>query len=66
LQFIIGTAARYNEGAFAEWAEIESDEKLWTIPGARMKGDRPDKPHVIPLTAHSGEGDHAVRRMATT
>jgi integrase len=50
LQFIIGTAARYNEGAFADWTEIESDEKLWTIPGARMKGDRPNKPHVVPLT----------------
>jgi integrase len=50
LQFIIETAARYNEGAFADWTEIESDEKLWTIPGARMKGDRSDKPHVVPLT----------------
>lgn len=50
LQFIIGTAARYNEGAFADWTEIESDQKLWTIPGARMKGDRPDKAHVVPLT----------------
>jgi hypothetical protein len=35
LQFIIGTAARYNEGAFADWTEVESGEKLWTIPGAR-------------------------------
>jgi integrase len=50
LQFIIGTAARYNEGAFVDWAEVETDDKLWTIPGARMKGDRADKPHVVPLT----------------
>jgi integrase len=50
LKFIIGTAARYNEGAWADWSEIEVEEKLWTIPGARMKGDRPDKPHVVPLT----------------
>jgi integrase len=47
LQFIILTAARYNEGAFADWSEIDGDERLWTIPAARMKGDRP---HVVPLT----------------
>jgi integrase len=49
LQFIIGTAARYNEGAFADWTEVERNEMLWTIPGARMKGDRTNKPHVVPL-----------------
>jgi integrase len=64
LQFIILTAARYNEGAFADHSEIgpdfstllststaEAEQKLWTIPGIRMKGDRTDRPHVVPLTA---------------
>jgi integrase len=50
LQFVIGTAARYNEGALADWNEIDEGQKFWAIPGARMKGDRPDKPHVVPLT----------------
>ena len=50
LRFIVLTAARYNEGAFAEWSEIDVEQKLWTIPGTRMKGDRPNKPHVVPLT----------------
>jgi integrase len=46
LQFIVLTAARYNEGAFSDWDEIDDEEKLWTIPAVRMKGDRP---HVVPL-----------------
>ena len=50
LQFIILTAARYNEGAFAVWDEIDTERRVWTIPGARMKGDRPDMPHVVPLS----------------
>jgi integrase len=49
LQFIIGTAARYNEGALADWSEIDEEQKLWSIPGLRMKGDRADRPHVVPL-----------------
>jgi integrase len=50
LQFIVLTAARYNEGAFGDWDEINEKQGLWTIPGIRMKGDRPEKPHVVPLT----------------
>ena len=50
LQFIIGTAARYNEGALSDWSEIDEEQKLWSIPGVRMKGDRTDRPHVVPLT----------------
>jgi integrase len=50
LQFIILTAARYNEGAFGDWDEINEKQGLWAIPGLRMKGDRPEKPHVVPLT----------------
>lgn len=47
LRFIILTVARYNEGAFADWQEIDRKEKLWSIPAARMKADRP---HIVPLT----------------
>jgi integrase len=50
LQFIILTAARYNEGAFAYSDEIDREQTLWAIPGVRMKGDRADRPHVVPLT----------------
>jgi len=51
LQFIILIAARYNEGAFADWIEIDGKQDLWAIPRVRIKGDRPDRPHVVPLTA---------------
>jgi integrase len=50
LQFIILTAARYNEGAFGNWHEMDEKHGLWTIPGLRMKGDRPEKSHAVPLT----------------
>lgn len=47
LQFIILTAARYNEGASAEWSEINRKSKLWTIPAAKMKAE---EKHVVPLS----------------
>ncbi len=47
LQFIILTAARYNEGAKVVWEEIDKRSKLWTVPAARMKGKRQ---HVVPLS----------------
>lgn len=45
LQFIILTAARYSEAAFADWREING--RSWTVPGARMKSKRP---HTVPLS----------------
>lgn len=47
LQFIILTAARYNEGAKVVWDEIDTKAKHWTVPAARMKGGRQ---HVVPLS----------------
>jgi integrase len=47
LQFTILTAARYVEGAKAEWSEIDTKAKLWTVPAERMKGGRV---HVVPLS----------------
>jgi hypothetical protein len=38
------------EGALADWIEVDGEKHLWTIPGVRMKGDRPDRPHLVPLT----------------
>lgn len=46
LRWIILTACRFNEARdMDEVAEIRGD--LWTIPGIRMKGERP---HIVPLT----------------
>jgi integrase len=37
---------RPSEAAAAEWAEIDLDAKLWTIPASRMKKKRQ---HIVPL-----------------
>ncbi len=41
LRFTILTASRTNDARFAVWGEIDFDNKVWTIPGKRMKaGDK--------------------------
>lgn len=47
LEFTILTAARTGETVGAKWSDIDLDEKLWTIPAARMKGAQE---HRVPLT----------------
>jgi integrase len=47
LQFTILTAARSGEVRGATWKEIDLENKLWKIPAARMKMD---KPHTVPLS----------------
>src|SRR5690606_22636590 len=47
LQWTILAAARTGETLFSDYAEIDFDEKVWTIPAERMKADRP---HRVPLT----------------
>jgi integrase len=44
--FLILTAARTNEVLKAEWAEIDIDKAIWTIPAIRMKASRE---HRVPL-----------------
>ncbi|MGI2032039.1 tyrosine-type recombinase/integrase [Rhizobium panacihumi] len=54
LQFAILNASRSGEVRLAEWDEIDTKKKLWTIPGERLK--RPvivegkPQPHVVPLS----------------
>lgn len=47
LEFTILTAARSGETLSATWGEIDFDQKLWTIPGHRMKAA---VQHVVPLS----------------
>jgi integrase len=47
LEFLILTAVRSSEAREATWDEIDLTEKLWTIPGNRMKAGRE---HRVPLT----------------
>lgn len=48
LRFTILTAVRSGEVRGAAWEEFDLEEKLWSIPAARMKAARE---HVIPLSA---------------
>lgn len=62
LEFAILTAARAGEVLGARWEEIDLDDKLWSIPGERMKGG---KTHVIPLSDRALEILRAVSDAKT-
>ena len=47
LQFTILTAGRSGETRGATWAEVDLEERRWTIPASRMKAG---KEHVVPLS----------------
>lgn len=47
LELAILCASRSGEVRGATWAEIDLERREWTIPGPRMKGNRP---HRVPLT----------------
>jgi integrase len=62
LEFCILTGARSKEVRFAVWDEIDFKERLWSIPGARMKGGLS---HTVPLSGGAMEIlkiMHSVRR----
>lgn len=47
LRFVVLTVCRYGEAAQSRWAEVDLKRRLWTVPAARMKADRP---HAVPLS----------------
>ena len=46
-EFMVLTAARPGEARNAEWAQIDCDAAVWTIPAERMKAERE---HRVPLS----------------
>jgi integrase len=50
LRFLILTAARAGEVTGATWAEIDLQEKIWTVPASRMKAGRE---HRVPLSSEA-------------
>ncbi|HXQ51577.1 MAG TPA: integrase arm-type DNA-binding domain-containing protein [Stellaceae bacterium] len=52
LEFAILTAARTGEVIGARWREFDLEEKVWTVPGERMKAGRE---HRVPLSARAVE-----------
>jgi integrase len=59
LEFAVLTACRSGEVRGARWAEIDFDNRLWEIPGLRMKGG---KPHTVVLSRRAVA---ILREMAT-
>jgi integrase len=57
LEFLILTAARTGEIIGARWDEVDLKEKIWTVPGLRMKAGRE---HRVPL---SGPALATVKNM---
>lgn len=51
-EFLILTATRTSEVLLATWDEVDFDDKLWTIPAARMKAKRI---HRVPLSTRACE-----------
>lgn len=52
LEFTILTAARTGETIGAEWSEFDLSEKMWNVPGIRMKGG---VDHRVPLSERAVE-----------
>jgi integrase len=52
LEFAILTAARTSEVLGATWSEIDMAEKVWCVPGKRMKSGRE---HRVPLSGRAFE-----------
>lgn len=71
LRFIALTAVRPNELHGARWDEMEGldgPEPTWTIPAARMKGDKERKEeeggeHIVPLSRQAVDVLAAVRKL---
>jgi integrase len=63
LQFTILTACRTSEVLGMTWNEVDTDERLWTIPAARMKGGAA---HRVPLTDEMLRVMEPMRAMAST
>ena len=59
-ELLVLTAARWGEVRGAEWAEIDSSGRVWTIPAARMKAQRA---HRVPLCRRAAEILEAARTL---
>ena len=47
MEFVILTAARVSEAVNATWDEVDIQNRVWTVPGERMKAKRA---HRVPLS----------------
>jgi integrase len=64
IRMLMLTALRRGEVAEAGRSEFDFEQKLWTIPAERMKGEDDDSgPHVVPLNAEMLEVMEALPRF---
>lgn len=61
LEWLVLTACRSNEARGTRWSEIDLAAKVWTVPGARMKGG---KEHRVPLCDAAVSLLNALPRVA--
>lgn len=61
LEFLILTAARSGEVRGATWDEIDTDNRVWTIPASRMKAGRA---HKVPLSKGALELLSTIPKMS--
>ncbi|MCC4261483.1 tyrosine-type recombinase/integrase [Pseudomonas aestusnigri] len=47
IEWQLHTMTRPAEAATAQWVDIDTEKRIWTIPAERMKKRRP---HIVPLT----------------
>ena len=59
-EFLLLTAARWGEVRGAEWTEIDTSHRVWTIPATRMKAQRA---HRVPLCRRAAEILEAARTL---
>lgn len=50
LEVMVLTAARPEEVRTATWREFDLDRRIWTIPAGKIKHQRKDRDHMIPLS----------------
>src|SRR4029078_6907338 len=57
LEFLILTGARTGDVIGATWSEIDFEERLWIVPGARVKSKKGAlrRDHVVPLCVRAIE-----------
>ena len=51
-EFLVLTAGRSGEVRGALWSEIDADNRVWTIPAERMKGNREHRVPLCPRALH--------------
>ncbi len=60
-EFLVLTAARSGEVRGALWAEIDTDDHVWTVPATRTKAKRE---HRVPLTRRAEAVLDAARMLS--